>query len=247
MRLAVLVLLLLVVPVKADTLSGSAVIELAHEAAGGQTWVRPKTLYMRGASTFYENNKAVVAERHEMWRVYAPAKSSAHQADGKVRIRSERQGKVVFDVAFDGVYTYAGGKRTEEPADSNRWASNFGFGVIRHALDEGYKVERLADDWIDGHRTYTVTVIDPEKRETLFAIDKQNHAVRMVGFSTPRGWHHRVYSDFFSKPGVSWQQPGLVRLYYDGVKQNEVRWQEFQVNNPLADELFQLTRDEAAP
>jgi len=240
---------LLVLSAAASTgeLDGAAIVRAAHEASGGEAWVRPQTLYLSGVSVFFNGAGAVVNDQHEMWRVYPTAKGDAHAADGRVRIRSQRAGAVVFDIAFDGRYTYSNGQRQEEPADSNRWASNFGFGVIRHALDEGYSVARLADDWVDGHPTYTIRVTDPAGGETIFGIDRDNHAIRMVGFQTPRGWHHRVYSEFYRNPGVSWQQPGLVRLYYNGVKQNEVRWISFQVNAAMDAEIFQPTVGATTP
>lgn len=118
-------------------------------------------------------------ELHRMWRVYPEHKSAAHQADGKIRIDSFRDNKAVFQVAFDGEHTYnQKGKLPQESSDPKRWASNFGFGVIRHAIDDGYKVKRVADDLVDGHPVYTVQVIDPTGGKTLFAFDKQSFAIR---------------------------------------------------------------------
>ena len=215
-------------------------INAAYEAAGGETWRRPETLIMRGTAVFYDGETAKPSEEHVMWRVYDGDKSDAHTADGKVRVRSVRDGIAFIDVAFDGQTTSTvKGPQPQSEADK-RWASNFGFGVIRHALDDGYRVERLAPDFVDGHASEVVRVIDPEGGETLFWIDSVTYAIRKVGFDTERGWHERIYSDFFSKPGTDWQQPGLVRLYYNGVRANDVRWTDFDLNTDIPDCVFTL-------
>lgn len=221
-----------------DGLTAQEIVQRAHANAGGESWVRPSTLVMTGHATFFAGAKQVNNDRHEMWRVYPGSKANTHQADGKVRIRSMRGETVVFDVAFDGTHTTANGQRTAEPADSNRWAANFGFGAIRHGLDEGYTLKRLPDDAVDGRPAHFVELTDPSGRKTQFAIATDNYDVLQVGFETPRGWHNRIYSDFFRKPGVSWQQPGRVRLFYNGVKQNEVRWTDFDVNVAIDDDVF---------
>lgn len=212
----------------------------AHAAAGGESWSRPKTLSMDGYGVFYRGGVATRHERHTMYRVYDAGKSDAHRADGKVRITSVRDGVPVIDLAFDGETTStAKGPQPKSEADK-RWASNFGFGVIRHALDDGYALSRLPDDLVDGKPAYLIQIEDPVGGETQFAIAHADHAILKVGFDTDRGWHERFYSDFYSNSGVSWVQPRRVRLYYDGVKANEVIWERHLVDAPLADCLFSL-------
>lgn len=237
------VLLYLAVPL--DCLAGAGllpaeIVRRAHEAAGGDSWVRPTTLYLSGSSTFFDGASITQFDRHEMWRIYPQAKPSAHKADGMVRILSSRNGVTTLDLAFDGQRTFVNGVASGEPGDSRRWASNFGFGVIRHALDPGYTLARLPDDQVDGKPSFTVRVTDPGGADTLFGISRTDYAILMVGFDTPRGWHERTYSEFFSKPGARWRQPGLVRLYYDGVKQNEVRWTDFVANEPIDPAVFRF-------
>ena len=202
--------------------------------------MRPRTLHMQGYGIFYRDGRARIHDRHEMWRVYPAEKGDAHRADGKVRIDSFKDGEPVFQVSFDGKITYTkDGPVTDNP-DSNRWKANFGFGVIRFALDEGYAVTRQADDLIDGKVAHTIIVTDPSGGTTLFGIDAKTYSILKVGFDTPRGWHERLYSNFYSKPDVRWVQPGRVRLFYNGVKANEVIWTDFSVNKPIADEVFVL-------
>jgi hypothetical protein len=219
-------------------LSARTIIENAYAAAGGESWRRPKTLYMRGYGVFYEGNVARINERHEMWRVYPEFKPDAHNVDGKVRVDSYRHGTIVSQLGFDGARSF-NQNGILPPSDADRqWAENFGFGVIRFALDPGYRVERLMDDMVDGKPCYLVKVIDPKGGETLFCIAHADSAILKVGFKTPRGWHERIYSAFFRKPGVDWVQPGRVRLYYNGVKQNEIIWNDFELNTDMPDSLF---------
>ena len=224
---------------KAD-LSSTAIIEQAYAAAGGEVWTRPKSLSMDGYAVFYEDGVGTKNELHKMWRVYDWGKTAAHQVDGKVRIWSVQDGKDFYHLSYDGKTTYTPkGPQPKSEADK-RWASSFGFGVIRHALDDGYKTERLPDDLIDGRAAYMVRVIDPEGSTTQFGIAQDDYAVLKVGFQTDRGWHERIYSDFFKNPGEAWVQPGRVRLYYKGVKANEVIWTSFAINDDLPDCLFVL-------
>ena len=221
-------------------LSATTIIESAYTAAGGDSWVRPQSLTMRGHAIFYDGATPVAHESHNMWRVYARDKSEAHKADGKVRITSARDGVPIIDVAFDGTTTStAQGPREKSDAD-RRWASNFGFGVIRHALDDGYRVARLPNEPVDGAPAYRVQITDPTSKTTLFGIRASDFAVVKVAFDTERGWHERTYSDFFSKPGVRWQQPGRVRLTYDGVKSNEIIWTDFEINTDIPNCRFTL-------
>jgi len=61
-----------------------------------------------------------------------------------------------------------------------------------------------------------------------------------VGFATPRGWHERIYSDFYLLEAPRFQQPGRVRLYYDGTLVGDIRWTQAEVDVPIADGTFIL-------
>ena len=119
-------------------LSAPIIMSRTHEAAGGEMWRRPQTLFMDGYAVFYRDGRAIKHERHRMWRVYDANKSDAHKVDGKVRILSERNGNPVINLSFDGETTYTLQGPQPKSEGDKRWSSNFGFGVIRHALDEGY-------------------------------------------------------------------------------------------------------------
>ena len=221
-------------------LSAEQIMRSAHQAAGAETWRRPKTLVMDGYAIFYKGGEAVRHDRHRMWRVYDSSKQDAHKVDGKVRIRSERGGAAIIDLSYDGEVTYTPAGAQPKSESDARWSSNFGFGVIRHALDEGYTLARLPDDLIDGKATFMIEVNDAAGGVTHFGISQNDYAILKVGFDTPRGWHERIYSNFYSNPGESWVQPGRVRLYYNGVKNNEVIWETYTLNQALPDCIFVL-------
>jgi hypothetical protein len=220
-------------------LSARTIVERATQAAGGETWRRPQTLLLEGHAIFYApDGRELVNQRHLFWRVYPEIKPDAHAADGKVRIESWRDGQLVTFLAFDGARTY-GPNGALPPLDADRqWAENFGFGVIRFALDPDYALARKPDDLVDGHPVYRIEVTGPSGDKTLFGIGIADYAIRSVGFATPRGYHERIYSDFWRAPGLSWTQPGRIRLTYDGVKQNELVWTRLTLNQPMDDRLF---------
>ncbi len=222
----------------AETLGARDIIARAQAAAGGETWIHPRTLLMRGHAVFYTPQGAERHERYEMWRVYPAQKGAAHAADGKVRIESWRQGKRVRLITFDGERSYTlEGPQPPSEADK-QWSENFGFGVIRFALEPGFRQERLPDEVVEGRSVRVVRITDPSGQATTFSVAKDDDAILRLGFHTPRGWHERLYSEFFRKPGVSWVQPGRVRLYYAGVLQNEILWTDFELDRPMPDDLF---------
>ncbi|MFS4467223.1 hypothetical protein [Maribacter sp. 2210JD10-5] len=221
-------------------LTATEIIQKAHKKAGGDFWRRPESLTMKGYGIFYKDGDSIIHEKHNMWRVFESKKKETHKANGKVRIESFKDGKPVFIVSFDGENTYDLNGKQEKSAADKRWASNFGYGVIRHALDKGYRLEKLADDSIIGKPVYQIKVIDKNKGETFFGIDKSDFKIVKVAFDTPRGWHHRIYSKFFSKAPYSWLQSGQVDLYYDNKIANTIIWEDFEVNRKLPDSLFVL-------
>lgn len=226
------------------SLSATDIMQQAHKAAGGVSWARPKSLSMMGYGVFYKDGKATQHETHNMWRVYDADKKDAHKVDGKVRLESIRDGQRVIDLSYDGQTTYTPNGKQPPSESDKRWSSNFGFGVIRHALDDGYILTRLPDDLIDGRLAYLIKVTDAVGGSTQFGISQDDFAILSVAFDTPRGWHERIYSEFYTNPGVDWVQPGRVRLYYNGVKANEVIWTSFEINKDLPDCLFILPEAE---
>lgn len=221
-------------------LTAQEIMQKAHEKSGGEFWKRPKTLSLFGHAEFFKDGDTLINERHNMWRVFEDSKEEAHAANGKVRIESFRDSVPVFIVSFDGENTYdLNGKQAKSEADK-RWASNFGFGVIRHAFDEGYKLFKMEDKEVLLEECYSIKILDPSGGETFFSIAKADFKIRQVAFDTPRGWHKRNYSEYFEKTEYNWLQSGKVELYYNEVKSNDVYWTDFKVNEKLDDQLFIL-------
>jgi len=221
-------------------LTATKIMQNAHEKAGGDFWRRPQSLTLKGHGVFYKSGDSAIHQRHNMWRVFEDEKSDAHKANGKVRIESFRDGEPIFVVSYDGEHTYDLNGKQEASAADNRWASNFGYGAIRHALDDGYQLQKQVDDTINDKLVYRIKVIDENGGQTYFGIDKIDFKIVKVAFDTPRGWHERIYSKFFSKTEYSWLQSGQVDLYYNSKIANTIIWEDFEVNEKLPDSLFVL-------
>lgn len=227
-------------PLQSPNLTAREAMENAHKRAGGDFWKNPKSLTLSGHANFFQGDDTLHNEVHKMWRVYASKKDDAHVATGKVRIESIRDGEPTILLTYDGNNTYdLTGKKEKSEAD-HMWSSAFGYGAIRHTLDEGYTISMHGEGMVNHQNTCVIKVVDPNGGETFFDITLGDFKIVKVAFDTPRGWHHRIYSNFFTKDEYSWLQSGLVELYYDSVKTNEVIWEDFEVNEDLPDDLFVL-------
>ncbi|MEM7281084.1 MAG: hypothetical protein AAF438_05610 [Pseudomonadota bacterium] len=229
-------------------LSATDIIHKVIEHSGGDVWHHPESLTLEGYSVFFPKgtqDSKVVAESHKMWRQFAPTSEAAHLANGKVRIDIFSKGQRMFQMSFDGENAYNHEGVMPGGAANPQWRNAFGFGVIRYALNPGFTLHRLPDDTVDGLPCYMIRVVDPSQGETMFGIDEESFAPRMVAFQTDRGWHHRTYSEFVVDEKTGWRQPRLVKLFYNGVKANEVHWTSFTVNSSLSEKLFVLPDDVA--
>jgi hypothetical protein len=221
---------------------GRAILAKATQAHGGEDWAQARSLVLKGRAVFWGKAMAEPTsspDSYIMYREFDPNRQAAHGAEGKLRIIVSDKGKPLWTVGFDGDTTWNDKGLVPKAEADAYWANNFGFGIIRHALKPGFKSERLADGNVDGFATYMVRLTDPTGTESLFGIDKKSHAVRMVGFSTPRGWHVRTYSRFFRPKAMpKWLQAGVVTLYYNGVKQNEIHWKSVEIKEAIDQRLF---------
>lgn len=229
-------------PVAAQTLDSAAtLLAQATQAMGGEAWLTPRTLELTGEATFYAPDSAAPRSElddYRMWRVMDPNRTSAHGADGEVRITGRAKGRIVFEVGYDGTTTWTDkGVMPKAEADAY-WASNFGFGIIRRAAEPGFRVERAPDRDIEGRHVQLIRVIDPAGAPTLFGLDADTHLIRYMAFSTPRGFHERVYDDFVTQTNPRWVQARTVTLFYDGVKANTVRWRTARVNAAIDPATF---------
>ncbi len=224
-----------------DVPDGRNILTRATKAAGGSEWANATSLVLSGHAIFWGPDGAAprsTVDDYRMWRVFDHARKAAHAAEGKVRIVANNSGRPIWTVGFDGATTW--NEKGVIPAEdaAKFWASNFGFGIIRRALDPGFRADRVADTDVNGHATYTVRLTDPTGGITLFGIDKRSYAIRSMGFSTPRGWHVRTYEDFVRLKNPNWLQARKITLYYNGIKQNEIYWTRTVVNGPVDPTLF---------
>ena len=235
--------------VQADAaMTGADIIAAAHEAAGGDLFVRPGTLFLEGYNIIRDRDGGeTLWDRYAMWRVFGEEKADAHAANGKVRIEAWTGEDLAMLISFDGATTYTQDGPMADQSANAMWSNNFGFGAIRNALDEGWTQFRKADRLIDGQPTYMVELTDPSGGTTLFGVRQSDDAIVYVGFATPRGFHERRYSNFYTVAGTSWRQAGRVRLYYDGVKANEAIWTGVSIGAPIADEVFVIETAPTAP
>ncbi len=229
-------------------LSATAIIQRAHDAAGGATFVRPGSLFLEGYNIIRgADGEESLWDRYAMWRVFADDKTGAPSADGRVRIEAWQEGRLALLIAYDGEVTSDLNGPVEDQSANALWSNNSGLGAIRNALDAGWQQVRRPDDMIDGQLAYFIELTDPSGGQTLFGIRQRDFAILYVGFQTPRGWHERRYSRFFSKPGTDWVQAGRVRLFYNGVKKNEAIWTDFRIGEPMDPGFFSITDEPATP
>lgn len=246
MRLLLALLLLLVaVPAAAgeNGLDARTIVARTFKAMGGDHWANARTLLLEGRIIWYAPDRPeprATADDYRMWRIFEQTREDAHEAAGMVRIVARNEGRTIFEIASNGSVSWSDRGIIPPEQAAETWANNFGFGVIRHALKDGFRLERLPDDWAMGSRVHMVRVIDPAGKETLFGIDSCDFRVRLAGFLTPRGWHVRTYDRFFLADGGRWVQPGRVTLHYNGVKQNEVIWERAHVNIDISPDLFEV-------
>ena len=217
------------------------IVQWAAERAGGDAWLHARTNRMEGWAQLCRGGafgQCVRADRYIMHRVYPTHLDSAHAGTGKFRLDASREGQVLFTMSYDGERSYDqdGPMPPERAARSE--ASGFGFSAIRFAGAPGFALERLADDSVEGHPCFIVRVTDPSGSSTVFAIDQESAYIRLAAWDTPKGWHHRIYSDFYWVPEPGFLQPGRVRLYYAGAKEADIRWTTATINEDIPDEVF---------
>jgi hypothetical protein len=205
---------------------------------------------MRGHAVLCRDGRpdaCVTADRYEMYRVYPTELRAAHAGSGKFRLDAFSGGKVLFQMAFDGERSYDQHGSVAGPRAQTDEGTGFGFSAIRFALSEGFRIERLTDDEVEGHPCFFVRVTDPSGQTTVFAIDQLDSSIRSAAWLSPRGWHERRYSDFYRVGADGFLQPGRVRHYYEGVKSVDIRWTSAEIGLPIPDATFVLGPPAVAP
>lgn len=223
----------------AQELTNLEIVKKAIDAAGGETWRRPQTLQLSGTATLFWQGKARQMTTYKMWRVFPADNDNARNANGKVRFDALAGDEIFFRIAFDGKNTVQVlSDEAKQNQESLKWGNNFGFSIFRFVESEGFTLERLPDDAVDGFACYFVKIIDPKKSQTIFGIDKKTFHIRQAAFDTPIGFHQRIYSDFKWHKNPRFLQPRRLRIFNDGVKTAEIFWRDFSVNAPIADDVF---------
>lgn len=230
-------------PQNAAGIDARGIVERAHAAAGGEAWLHAGTNVMRGHAVLCRDGRpeaCVTADRYEMYRVYPTELARAHAGSGKFRLDAYAGGRVLFQTAFDGERSWDQNGVVTGPRAQSDEGSGFGFSAIRFALEEGFRIERLVDDQVEGRPCFFLRVTDPSGQTTLFGIDQQDYSIRLAAWQSPRGWHQRLYSDFYRVGDTRFLQPGRVRHYYEGVKSVDIRWTSAEIGTPIPDATFVL-------
>lgn len=228
-----------------EAVTARDVVERGLEAHGGEAFLDPRTLQLSGTATFFDaasGEARSTADDYRMWREFERGRTEAHGADGKVRIIAKSGERTLFEVGYDGETTWTqDGIMPKDRADAY-WANNFGFGIIRSALDEGFSLGFAPARNIDGHDVSLVRITDPGGQETLFGFDKESGFIRYMAFDSLRGFHERLYDDFVRLPatdgGSGWVQARSVTLLYDGVVSNTVFWSDVTIGEPIDPAVF---------
>lgn len=226
-------------------LTAQDIVARAHAAAGGEAWLHADSNIMRGHATLCRDGRreaCIHADRYEMYRVYPTELAKAHAGSGKFRLDAFSGGRLLFQAAFDGERSYDQNGVVPGPRAQTDEGTGFGFSAIRFALEEGFTVERLVDDQVEGRPCFFVRVTDPSGQTTLFGIDQEDYSIRSAAWQSPRGWHQRLYSDFYRVGDTGFLQPGRVRHYYDGVKSVDIYWTSAELGTDIPDETFVLGR-----
>ncbi|MCU0390061.1 MAG: hypothetical protein MUE81_03005 [Thermoflexibacter sp.] len=241
-KIVIIALLLYSFSGTCQDLSPLQILLKAIETAGGDTWQSPQTLLLDGEADFFPNGRLdqkMHFDKYAMYRVYPTENNEAHKANGKVRFDAAYGDSVFFKLIFDGKQSEMFLSEVAKPYQAHfSWSNNFGFGIFRFAQNPDFQLIRLADDQVEGYDCYFIQIIDPKKNITTFGIDKETFYIRMVGFDTEVGYHHRIYSLFKKAENVNFIQPTRVRLYFKGVKWMDIDWKRFSVNQPIQDAVF---------
>jgi hypothetical protein len=229
-----------------DTLSGKTILAKTTAACGGDTWQQPQTLQLSGDATWTPFGKtdtsSIYFDTYKMYRVFPVENNAARVANGKVRFDAKYGDSTYMQLIFDSKITKNYLSERAKPFQKYfSWSNNFGFSIIRFAQRDSFKIDRLANDQVEGHPCYIVQITDPKKFVTTFSIDQKTFFIRGVAFITDIGYHHRIYSDFEKMKldeGKFFVQPKRLRLYFDGIKWMDILWRNNKVNEPIPEEVF---------
>ncbi len=222
-------------------LTAKQIIEKTIASNGGDHWKHPKTLILDGNARMYAQNEPdLVLNTYRMHRVFPDTNARARQANGKVAILAKSKDIVFFDLRFDGTTSdiYLS-DRAKQLQDHFKWSNNFGFGIIRFAIDQNLEYS-LTDVYHFGEiPCYYIKIKDASGQETIFGIEKEKFQILYMGFDTPLGFHLREYGNFNRDEMVPFVMPQSLKIYYDDFLWFEVQWETFKVNLSIEDKVFE--------
>lgn len=231
-----------------ENFSGKEILRKATAASGGNTWQQPTTLQLNGNARWTPYGKtdpseSIYFDTYKMYRVFPVENNAAHIANGKIRFDAKYGDSLYLQLIYDGKTTLNYLSDKAKPYQKYfSWSNNFGFSIIRFADRDSFQVQRLTDDQVEGHQVFIVQITDPKKMVTTFSIDQKTFLIRGVAFKTDIGYHHRIYSDFEKLKPVGgegfFMQPKRLRIYFDGIKWMDIRWEKNVVNGKIADQIF---------
>jgi hypothetical protein len=223
------------------------ILEQCIQANGGQAWQQPKTLQLKGNAVFTpfgktDDDHKIVLDTYNLYRIFPAENNAAREANGSIRFTAKANDYLYMHLIYDGQTTHNFLSDKAKPYNKYfSWTNNFGFSIIRFAQNPGFKTELLVNDQVEGFECYVIKIIDPKQFETHFFIDSNNYFIRSVAFVTELGYHHRIYSNFYKADagaGNYFNQPGRLRVYFEGVKWIDVNWESTLVNEPIDELIF---------
>ncbi|MEM9686004.1 MAG: hypothetical protein AAF934_03680 [Bacteroidota bacterium] len=224
------------------TLTVKHIIQKTIAAHGGAVWKHPETLQLNGSAVMYpENGTEIILDTYAMWRVFPKTNTHARKANGKVALLAMSGAEVFFDLRFDGSASrFLLSDQAKKFQDHFKWTNNFGFGIIRFALDRNLECT-LTDSYHFGTvPCHYIVIKDASGQETIFGIRKEDFRILYMGFDTPLGFHLRVYGHFKSYPETAFLMPLSLCIYYDNVRWFDVRWHDFVLNRSIAPKVFEI-------
>ena len=212
-------------------------IQQSIDAHGGTIWNHPTSLVLNGCASLYDDGKKKHHfDLYQMHRVFPRRNNEARKENGKVSIIAKEMESLFFHLTFDGAQSEVTlSEQASIFSDHFKWSNNFGFGIIRFAIQEKLECKFIEHDK-DDHCHY-FEVIDKNQQRTLFGIGKKESFIRYMAFETPLGMHQRSYSNFKR------DENGFVLATHLNIKYGEdlffeVNWDSFEVNVDIPDSIF---------
>lgn len=223
-------------------LTAAQIIRKAIAAHGSDAWKHPETLQLYGSAVMHsEGGPELILDTYNMQRVFPGTNTEARKANGKVALLARAGDEVFFDLRFNGTETHVFLSETAQKfRDNFTWSNNFGFGIIRFALDRKLECTLTGDHTFGDVPCHYITIKDASGQDTVFGIHKDSFRIIYMGFDTPLGFHLRRYGHFKQHPGNPFLIPLSLSIYYDDFRWFDVRWDDFRLNASIENKVFEI-------